>query len=189
MAMVARSDNDLMESRVLIQEAVLQCTEKCLESQNHIDTTKQLLEEKELRLREYTPIASRMACLYRGLKRLAKVLPIYSCTLPEFINIYSEIAFFGNNQKTNSWTRRSQIQELVTSVGRTVYARLAQRLLEEHSLILSLLVTLEMLIGNEQISHHDIDLFFASSTVTTPISDMKRPDWITEEVWHIEDVA
>jgi hypothetical protein len=183
MAMVARSDNDLMESRVLIQEAVLQCTEKCLESQNHIDTTKQLLEEKELRLREYTPIASRMACLYRGLKRLAKVLPIYSCTLPEFINIYSEIAFFGNNQKTNSWTRRSQIQELVTSVGRTVYARLAQRLLEEHSLILSLLVTLEMLIGNEQISHHDIDLFFASSTVTTPISDMKRPDWITEEQW------
>ena len=182
MEMVARSENDLMESSALIQEAVLRCAEKRLESQSQIDTTKQLLEEKELRLQDYSPIATRMACLYQGLKRLAKVLPIYSCILPEFISIYSETAFFGHNQKTNSWTRRAQIQELVTSVGRTVYARLVRRLLAEHSLILSFLVTLEILIGNGQISHHDMDLFFASSTVTTLISDLERPDWITEEV-------
>ena len=157
-----------------------------VESQEHLDITAQLLEEKKRQLQEYKPLAIRMACFYQGLRRLAQVFPVYSCLLQEFISIYSKMVFSGCDPKASSWTRETEISRLVVSVGRSVYARLAHRMVGEHHLILAFLIVLEILITSSKINHHDIELFFASGDDSTTVSsNLRKPKWISEKVHRV----
>lgn len=184
-----KSKHDLIDISAEIQEAVSTSAEQLTESQSQITTTEQMLDEQEVRLQEYSPLATRMACMYRGLKRLSQVLPIYLCPLPEFVHIYGETGALGRNQKGNRWTRKAQVHELVTSVSRTVYARLAGMLLEEHGLIMSVLVVLETLIADGNIKRQDTELFFASGDATTEMPHPDRPSWITKKVQYINHIV
>jgi dynein heavy chain len=139
--------------------------------------------EKEIDItrENYRPVAYRASLLYFCIADLSMVDPMYQYSLPWFTNLF--ISGIRNSPPAEDYNQR--MQNLNAFFTYSVYKNVCRSLFEVHKPLFSLLLTIKIMQGDNNVDAAEWRFVISGQTPSVPPAPRPNPakDWATDKIW------
>ncbi|EQC29095.1 hypothetical protein SDRG_13255 [Saprolegnia diclina VS20] len=137
--------------------------------------------EKEIDARSdgYRPVAYRAALLFFCIADLARVDPMYQYSLPWFTSIFVR-SILAAKPSPQLEARLKNLNDYFTY---SIYKNVCRSLFEKHKLLFSFLLTIKILMGNDEIDGLEWRFLLSGMAPNTIAAENPAPTWLEGYAW------
>jgi dynein heavy chain len=128
---------------------------------------------------EYVPVAYRSSLLYFCVADLSTIDPMYQYSLGWFMGLFR----LGIQNSTPSEDLQERLTNIIDYFTFSVYQNVCRSLFEKHKLLLSLLLCVRIMQGDNKIDSEEFKFLLSGPPTTKIDGDNPAPDWMTINTW------
>lgn len=166
-------NDDLIQTLDITKSRVSDIQEKLVKAQ---ETSKEIAKAREA----YRVVAKRGSILFFSMASLSGINSMYEYSLSSYT---ADVYEFSLMKSEHSKMFDGRLQNIIDYLTYRAYMYTCNGLFEEHKLTFSMLITVKILEGNNNMNNQEFDFYLKGNVSLEKLSHEKPFDWISDQGW------